>query len=88
MSKFRIVNSFAIKPKGIFVFAGEVLEGTVAPGMVFEVPEAGHRWRFVVRSVEMINTEGGNIVGLVIDDRTPGHLPGLGVGWTTELRSV
>ncbi len=54
--------------------------------MVFEVPEAGHRWRLKVKAVEFVRQAAGkDKIGLVVeDDRC---LPGLGVGWTAELRS-
>ena len=86
MTRFRIDDSFAIKSVG-FVFAGEILEGMIVPGMSFLVPEAGHRWKVVVKSVEHIrHTGGGEKMGLVVEDPTPGYLPGMGVGWTAEFK--
>ncbi len=83
MNRFVIEDSFAVEPDR-FVFAGRVLEGRIERGMIFHVPEAGHRWRLSVQSVEFIRKAGGSeLIGLVVkDDR---YLPGLGVGWTTEL---
>ncbi len=71
----------------MFAFAGEVLSGTVRAGMVFELPEAGHRSRLKVESVEIVSTVHGAKVGLVVNDARngPGFLPGLGVGWTADL---
>jgi hypothetical protein len=85
MTRFRIDDSFTIDRVG-FVFAGEILEGTIIPGMSFLVPECGHRWRVVVKSIESILlTGGGEKVGLVVENPETGYLPGLGVGWTAEL---
>ncbi len=83
MNRFAIENSFAIHPDR-FVFAGRVLEGQAKPGMIFEVPEAGHKWRVAVRSVEFIRrSDGSQLIGLLVQDA--GYLPGLGTGWTAEL---
>jgi hypothetical protein len=82
MTRFAIEDSFALDPDR-FVFAGRVLEGRVEHGMIFDVPEAGHRWRLSVQSVEFLRKAGRDLIGLVVrDDR---YLPGWGVGWTTEL---
>jgi hypothetical protein len=54
--------------------------------MRFGVPEAGHRWELVIRSVEFVRKSSGNeILGLVVKNENPKYLPGLGVGWTCEL---
>ena len=58
MNRFKIEDSFAVEPD-MFVFAGAIIEGRVEKGMKFEVPEAGHKWEFVVRSVELIRKLGG-----------------------------
>jgi hypothetical protein len=85
MNQFKIENSFAIEPDK-FVFAGAIVQGKVGPGMTFEVPEAGHKWRFVVRSIGFIRKLGGaEVLGLVVDNGRPGYLAGMGVGWTAEL---
>ena len=53
--------------------------------MVFEVPEAGHRWQLAVRAVEFILKKGGTeLTGLVVV-QDAGYLPGLGAGWTAEV---
>jgi selenocysteine-specific translation elongation factor len=84
VNRFRIDDSFEIKSVG-FVFVGEVVEGKATSGMVFYIPEAGHRWRLVIKSVEIIRTtEGTGRVGLVVENPEPGYLPGAGVGWTTD----
>ena len=87
VNTFLIQASFPIAARGLFVFAGEVLSGVVEAGMCFEVPEAGHQWRLTVKFVEMAFTDRGNRVALVVDDPPDpsGFLPGLGVGFTTEL---
>jgi hypothetical protein len=87
MNTFLIQDSFPIEAKGLFVFAGEVLSGIVEAGMRFEVPEAGHRWTLIVESVEIANTNHGNKVALTVKNSPDacGFLPGLGVGFTTEL---
>lgn len=87
MNKFLIDASFPIAAKGLFVFVGEVLSGAVEAGMRFEVPEAGHRWPLTVESVERVITLHGDKVALVVKNARDayGFLPGLGVGWTTEL---
>jgi translation elongation factor EF-Tu-like GTPase len=83
MNRFAIEDSFAIEPDR-FVFAGRVIEGRAERGMVFEVPEAGHRWQVTVRAVEFIRKRGGDeLTGLVVQDAD--YLPGLGSGWTAEL---
>ena len=85
MNRFKILDSVAIEPDR-FVFAGEIIEGKVGRGMKFWVPEAGHKHEFVVRSVEAILKKGGTeLIGLVVENRTPSYLGGLGVGWTAEL---
>ncbi|HUT14024.1 MAG TPA: hypothetical protein VMY42_26285 [Thermoguttaceae bacterium] len=85
-NRFRIEDSFPIEAKKAFVFAGDVIDGTVAPGMSFDVPEAGHRWTLRVVSVERISKSDGSVcVGLVVNDRSPGYLRGMGSGWTAEL---
>ena len=85
MNRFRIEKSFAVEP-GTFVFAGTTIEGGVRSGMRFKVPEAGHMWDFAIRSVEFIRKEGrSDLVGLTVDNGTPGYLPGLGIGWVAEL---
>lgn len=84
MNKFRIDDSFRITSVG-FVFVGEVVQGSAKAGMRFEVPEAGHRWQLVVKAVEFILLKGvKEKIGLVVRDAD--YLPGLGVGWTAELR--
>ena len=86
MARFRIDDSFPIESVG-FVFAGEILEGEISSGMSFSVPEAGRTWRIVVKSIEQIRLiGGGEKVGLVVENPTTGYLPGLGVGWTAELK--
>jgi hypothetical protein len=57
MNRFRIDDSFRIASVG-FVFVGELVEGSAKAGMVFEVPEAGHRWHLVVKSVEFVRLKG------------------------------
>lgn len=85
-NRFRISDSFPIESKKVFVFAGDVIEGTVAPGMLFSVPEAGHHRTLRVLSVERISkSDGGVCTGLVVKDPSPGYLRGLGAGWTAEL---
>ena len=87
MNKFLIQESFPIEAKGLFVFAGEVISGIVKAGMKFEVPEAGHWWPLMVESIEIVNTNQGNKVALTVKNSPDacGFLPGLGVGFTTEL---
>ena len=53
MNQFKIEDSFALEPDK-FVFAGTMVEGKVGRGMTFEVPEAGHKWKCTVRSVEFV----------------------------------
>ena len=85
MNQFRIEDSFAIQPD-LFAFAGELVQGEARLGMSFEVPEAGHKWRFTIRSVEFIRkADGRELIGLMVDNEKPGCLPGLGTGWTAEL---
>jgi hypothetical protein len=86
MNRFRIDDSFSIKSRGVFVFVGDVVEGMASAGMIFDVPEAGHKWRLVVTSIEVISTDTGIKLGLVINDPDPGYLPGLGAGWIAELQ--
>jgi hypothetical protein len=84
MNRFLIDDSFRIESRG-FAFVGEIVEGNAAAGMTFEVPEAGHRWRLKIKAVEFVRLTGGKEkIGLVVDDDQ--YLPGLGVGWTAELR--
>jgi hypothetical protein len=53
--------------------------------MTLEVPEAGHRWSLRVKAIEFARYAGGKEkVALVVEDDN--FLPGLGVGWTAELR--
>ncbi|MHB0955202.1 MAG: hypothetical protein ACYC6N_28950 [Pirellulaceae bacterium] len=86
MARFRIDDSLPTGSVGC-VFAAEILEGEISSGMSFSVPEAGHKWRFVVKSIEQIRLiGGGEKVGLVVENPTTGYLPGLGVGWTAELK--
>jgi uncharacterized protein YfaS (alpha-2-macroglobulin family) len=86
MNRFKIHDSFAIEPD-LFVFAGEILEGNVAKGMSFDVPEAGHRWHVVVSDIGFIRKSGGGeLIGLTVKNASPSYLPGLGAGWTAELR--
>ena len=86
MNHFKISDSFPIKAKNLFVFAGVVVEGVAASGMTFQVPEAGHSWTLRVKSVELITRAvGGTILGLIVEYGSPGYLPGLGVGWTATL---
>jgi hypothetical protein len=86
MNRFAIEDSFAVEPD-TFVFAGRILEGRVGPGMVFEVPEAGHKWRVKVKSVEFVRKGAGNEqIGLLVQNAN--YLPGLGTGWVAELRRV
>ena len=85
MVQFLIQESFPISSKGLFVFVGAVVSGAVEPGMVFLVPEAGHKWRVRVRSVERVGTAEGVKVALIVDDAGPGYLAGMGVGWTAEI---
>lgn len=83
MNRFRIDDSFGIDSVG-FAFVGEVIEGRIAVGMTFKVPEGGHWWVMRVKAVEFVRLAGGNEkIGLIVeDDRC---LRGLGVGWTAEL---
>lgn len=83
MNRFRIDDSFRVTSVG-FVFVGEVVEGCAQAGMLFDVPEAGHRWHLMVKAVEFVLLKGGKEkIGLVVQDAD--YLPGLGVGWTAEL---
>jgi len=85
MNKFRIDDSFRIDSRG-FAFIGEIIEGSAAAGMMFDVQEAGHRWRVQVKAVEFVRMAGGKEkIGLVVHDDN--YLPGLGAGWTAELHS-
>jgi hypothetical protein len=85
MNLFKIQDSFAIEPD-MFVFAGEVVEGKACAGMKFSVPEAGHAWEFVIRSVEFIcKPRGPEMVGLIVRNERPSYLAGMGAGWTAEL---
>ncbi len=85
MNRFKIQDSFAVEPD-TFVFAGEIVEGSARAGMRFRVPEAGHAWEVVIRSVEFIRKTGGEeVVGLTIANAKPSYLNGLGAGWTAEL---
>lgn len=84
MNRFRIDESFRIESVG-FVFMGEMVQGRAKAGMVFEVPEAGHRWPLTIKSVEFACLKDGREkIGLVVLDAN--CLPGLGVGCTAELR--
>ncbi len=87
MNTFLIQESFPIAAKGLFVFVGEVVSGSVEAGMRFEVPEAGHKWPLRVESVErVISVHGAKVALIVRDSRdTCGYLPGLGVGYRTKL---
>ena len=86
MNRFAIEDSFAVEPD-TFVFAGRVIEGRAKAGMFFDVPEAGHRWRVVIKSVEFIRKLGGDeCIGLLVRDAD--YLPGLGAGWTAELHEA
>lgn len=83
MNRFRIDDSFNIEAVG-FAFVGEVIEGSVATGMSFKVPEAGHWLAMRVKAVEFVRLAGGNEkIGLIVEDDR--YLRGLGVGWTAEL---
>ena len=84
MARFLIKSSFSIELKNLFVFSGDILEGEVVPGMVFEVPEAGHRWKVRILSVERACTDHGAELALTVEDDQ--YLPGLGVGWTADVR--
>ena len=85
MNRFKIEDSFAVEPD-MFVFAGEIVEGTARAGMKFRVPEAGHAWELLIRSVEFIRRAGGSeMIGLTVKNADPAYLPGLGAGWTAEL---
>ncbi len=88
MNRFKIEDSFAIEPD-LFVFAGAIVEGRAAQGMKFWVPEAGHKWEFVVRSVGFIRKQGGSeTIGLVVQNGKPSYLRGMGTGWTAELQEA
>jgi len=55
--------------------------------MFFDVPEAGHKWRVVIKSVEFIRMLGGEErIGLLVSDSD--YLRGLGAGWTAELHEA
>lgn len=82
VNRFLIKDSFALHPD--FVFAGSLIEGQIKAGMVFEVPEAGHKWRVVVKAVEFLDkSDGEALIGLRVHNAN--YLHGLGVGFTTEL---
>ena len=88
MNRFKIEDSFPIEPD-LFVFAGTIVEGRAGPGMRFWVPEAGHKWAFVVRSVEFIRKQGGSeTIGVVVQNGKPRYLRGMGTGWTAELHEA
>jgi hypothetical protein len=76
MNRFKIQNSFAIEPD-MLVFAGEIVEGRACAGMKFRVPEAGHAWEFVIRSVEFIRKAGGDEM---VDKRRVGAVGGVSGG--------
>ena len=65
MNRFKIQDSFAVEPD-MFVFAGQIVEGSAIAGMKFRVPEAGHAWELVIRSVEFIRKAGGGEMIAVI----------------------
>jgi len=75
VNRFQINDSFAVSPD-TFVFAGTIIEGEAKVGMTFEVPEAGHRRRAVVRAVEFADSAGGvALIGLCVHDEN--YPPGL-----------
>jgi hypothetical protein len=83
MNRFRIDDSFRIDSIG-FAFVGEIIEGSAAAGMKFEVPEAGHQWQLRVKAVEFVRQAvGKEKICLVVEDGR--YLSGLGAGWTAEL---
>jgi hypothetical protein len=85
MTQFKIVDSFVIQNIG-FVFKGVILSGKACPGMTFKVPEAGHQLNMVVKSVEIMGMMSGKTkVNIIVENPSPGYLPGLGVGWTATL---
>jgi hypothetical protein len=87
MNRFKIQDSYAnaVEPDR-FVFEGELIEGSAKIGMKFRVPEAGHTWELLIRSIEFIPRAGGRqIIGLTVKNADPGYFPGLGAGWTAEL---
>ena len=87
MNTFLIQGSFPIAAKGLFVFVGDVVSGAVEPGMTFKVPEADMGWPLTVESVEGVKTANGDKLALIVNDSRDAcrFLPGLGVGYTTEL---
>jgi hypothetical protein len=86
MNRFALEDSFPLHPD-TFVFAGRIVEGQAKAGMVFEVPEAGHRWRVIVKAVEFVRKRGGDeLLGLLVQNTH--YLPGLGVGYVAELHAT
>jgi hypothetical protein len=87
MYRFKIQDSYAdAVESNTFVFEGKVIEGGAKVGMTFRVPEAGHTWTFLIKSIRFIpRAGGGQLLGLEVKNVEPGYHPGLGVGWTTEL---
>ena len=65
MAQFRIDNTFAIRSKKLFVFAGDVVQGTVRSGMVIHWPlSQAIGMVFRVHGVELGNRGAEGFVGL------------------------
>ncbi len=87
MNRFKIQDSYVDPVESdTFVFEGEITEGGAKVGMTFRVPEAGHAWTFLIKSIRFIpRANAGLLLGLEVRNADPGYLAGLGAGWTAEL---
>jgi hypothetical protein len=81
---FRIEQSFSLQPD-FFVFAGSLIEGEAKAGMIFEVPEAGHKLLIKVKAIDFLDKKSGEAL-LALRVHNENYLPGLGVGFTAELQ--
>jgi hypothetical protein len=65
VARFRIDHTFAIRSRKLFVFAGEVVEGTIRAGMVIHWPRnPSNDMTFAIHGVELGNKGRDGFVGL------------------------
>ncbi|KQQ78981.1 hypothetical protein ASF73_21075 [Xanthomonas sp. Leaf131] len=70
---FKVYQSFALSSRSLFVFAGEIVQGSVIPGMNIHIAISdGLQMDIPVEGIDFLRTDGGELVALTIalEDRS------------------
>ena len=87
MARFHVSGAFPLRSRSLFVLAGSIVDGTVAPGMFVHIPfNLGTAMSATIHAVEFIRHADREEVGLCIkyaDDEELSLWAGLNIGSET-----